>query len=70
MSDAYMVRCGTSHPAQPMTGIYVAGLTISGMVATWKPGRARRFESATEAESVASRMARKFAGTTWEAVRV
>lgn len=70
MPDLYMVRCGTSHPAQPMTGIYVAALTISGMVATWKPGRARRFESATEAENVASRMARKFTGTTWEAVRV
>lgn len=70
MNDTYLVRCGTSNPAQPMTGIYVAGLTISGMVATWKPGRARRFESATEAEMVASRMARKFTGTTWETVRV
>lgn len=70
MANIYLVRCGTSHPAQPMTGIYVAGLTISGMVATWKPSRARHFESATEAGIVASRLARRFTGTTWEAVRV
>jgi len=66
MSESYLVRCTTSHPAQPMSGIYAARLTATGMVATWKQERAARYDSKTAADGVASRLARKFTGTAWE----
>lgn len=66
MSDSYLVRCTTSQPAQPMSGIYAARLTATGMVATWKQERAARYDTKTVAEGVASRLARKFSGTAWE----
>ncbi len=66
MSERYLVRCATSDPAQPMSGIYAARLTITGMVATWKQERAARYDSQTAAAGIASRLARKFSGTTWE----
>ncbi len=70
MNDRYLVRC-TAATGQAMTGIYAASLTATGMVATWKRERAARYESKTAA-GIASRLAKKFAGTVWteEAVEV
>lgn len=65
MSERYLVRCATSHPAQPMSGIYAARLTNTGMVATWQQERAARYESEMDATSAARRLASKFTGTTW-----
>ncbi len=65
MNKPYLVRC-TAAQGRAMAGIYVAALTASGMVATWKPGRARYFESADAAQSTARQLARRFSGTTWE----
>lgn len=70
MSERYLVRCATSHPAQPMTGIYAARLTATGMVATWKQERAARYDSERDAASAARRLAGKFTGTTWEICHV
>lgn len=69
MNEPYLVRC-TAAQGRAMTGIYVAALTASGMVATWKPGRARYFETPEAAQSVARQLARRFSGTDWEAVHV
>lgn len=66
MSERYLVRCAASDPAQPMSGIYAARLTATGMVATWKPERAARYDSQPAAAGIASRLARKFSGTAWE----
>ena len=65
MSERYLVRC-TAAAGRAMAGIYAARLTASGMVATWKQERAARYDSKTAAEGVASRLARKFSGTSWE----
>ncbi|MEY4592276.1 MAG: hypothetical protein RIR18_1171 [Pseudomonadota bacterium] len=65
MSERYLVRCAASDPAQPISGIYAARLTTTGMVATWKQERAARYESALDAADVARRLARKFMGTIW-----
>lgn len=67
MTERYLVRCTSSDPAQPMSGIYAARLTITGMVATWKRERAARYESQTAAASIVSRLAKKFSGTQWAA---
>ncbi|HCZ14349.1 MAG TPA: hypothetical protein DHV85_07070 [Candidatus Accumulibacter sp.] len=64
MRERYLVRC-TAATGRAMAGIYAAGLTATGMVATWKMERATRFESKVDAASVASRLAKKFAGTIW-----
>ena len=66
MSDRYLVRC-TDAIGRAMAGIYAAGVTSTGMVATWKQDRAARYESETAAAGVASRLAGKFAGTAWSA---
>ena len=66
MSDGYLVRCSVSHPAQPMSGIYAARLTNTGMVATWKQERAARYDSEADAARAARRLAGKFTGTSWE----
>ena len=65
MNDRYLVRC-TAAVGSTMAGIYAAGLTTTGMVATWKQERATRYDSKTAADGVASRLARKFSGTAWE----
>lgn len=65
MTDRYLVRCANSHPAQPMTGVYLGKITNTGMVATWKQERAARYETALTASDAARRMGRKFTGTTW-----
>lgn len=65
MSNTYLVRC-TAAAGRAMAGIYAARLTPTGMVATWKPERAARYD-AQSAASIAARLARKFSGTTWEA---
>ncbi len=66
MNDRYLVRC-TAAVGSTMAGIYAAGLTTTGMVATWKQERATRYDSKTAADGIASRLARKFSGTVWEA---
>lgn len=66
MTERYVVRC-TVAVGWKMEGIYLAGLTLSGMIATWKPGRARRFDSTIEAAAAGSRLAKKFTGTEWAA---
>lgn len=65
MTDRYLVRCADSHPAQPMTGVYLGRITTNGIVAAWKQERAARYETALAASDVARRMGRKFTGTTW-----
>ena len=65
MSDRYLVRC-TDAVGRTMAGIYAAGLTATGMVATWQQERASRYDSKTTAAGVASRLACKFSGTAWE----
>jgi len=65
MTERYLVRCASSHPAQPMTGVYLGRMTNTGMVATWKPERAARYENELAASDAARRMGRKFTGTTW-----
>jgi len=66
MSRCYLVRC-TSAAGRAMSGIYAAGLTTTGMVATWERDRAARYESKNDATGVASRLAKIFAGTAWTA---
>lgn len=72
MSERYIVRCTASHPAQPMSGIYAARLTTTGMVATWKQERAAIHDSEAGAARTARELTRKFTGTVWgvEAVEV
>ncbi len=65
MPDRYLVRC-TAAAGRAMSGIYSAGLTSNGMIATWKQERATRFDSKAAADGIAHRLARKFSGTTWE----
>lgn len=69
MSEHYLVRC-TTDGGRAMAGIFAAGLTRNGMIATWKPGRARRFDTESAARTVAASLARKFTGTAWEACHV
>lgn len=69
MSEYYLVRC-TVAAGRAMTGIYAARLTTTGIVATWKRERAARYDSESAAASVASRLARKFSGTSWEICNV
>ena len=64
MSESYHVHCTTAL-GRTMAGIYAAGLTATGMVATWKRERAARYESEAEAATIARRLERKFSGTTW-----
>ena len=65
MTDRYLVRC-TAAAGWAMAGIYAAGLTTTGMVATWKQERAARYDSQAAAAGIASRLGKKFSGTTWE----
>lgn len=65
MSKGYLVHC-TAALGRTMAGIYAAGLTATGMVATWKRERAARYDSEAAAATVARRLERKFSGTTWE----
>lgn len=67
MPERYLVRCTSSDPAQPMSGIYAARLTNTGMVATWQRERAARYENQSDAAFVVSRLANKFHGTKWAA---
>jgi hypothetical protein len=67
MTERYLVRCTSSDPAQPMSGIYAARLTITGMVATWKRERAAQYDRLAEASLVVARLANKFRGTQWAA---
>lgn len=69
MSESYLVRC-TGAASRAMSGIYAAGLTTTGMVATWKRERAARYDSKMAAARIARRLARKFAGTAWEICHV
>ncbi len=66
MSERYLVRC-TAAKGRAMSGIYAAGLTATGMIATWKRERATRYESKVAAAGVASRLGKKFTGTVWSA---
>lgn len=65
MTDRYLVHCTTAL-GRTMAGIYAAGLTATGIVATWKRERAARYDSEADAATVARRLERKFSGTTWE----
>lgn len=65
MTEGYMVRC-TAAAGRAMSGIYSAGLTANGMIATWKQERATRFDSKTIADGISARLTRKFSDTTWE----
>jgi hypothetical protein len=69
MNDRYLVRC-TAAVGSTMAGIYSAGLTATGMVATWKQERATRYNSKNAAAGVAARLGRKFGGTVWAAEAV
>lgn len=69
MPDRYLVRC-TAAAGRAMAGIYSAGLTSNGMIATWKQERATCFDTKVAASDVATRLARRFSGTTWEACHV
>lgn len=69
MTDRYLVRC-TGAVGRAMAGIYAARLTATGMVATWKRERAARYDSETDAATVARRLERKFSGTAWEVSHV
>lgn len=62
----YLVRC-TEAAGRTMAGIYAAGLTATGIVATWQPDRATRYESRAAAESIVTRLAKRFRGTQWAA---
>lgn len=64
MSERYLVRCAAAQ-GRAMAGMYAAGLTRNGMIATWKHGRARRFDNESVADDVADHLATKFAGTVW-----
>lgn len=64
MSESYLVHC-TAALGRTMAGIYAAGLTATGMVATWKRERAAQYDSEADATTVARRLERKFSGTTW-----
>lgn len=69
MTDRYLVRCNAA-TGRAMAGIYSAGLTSNGMIATWKQERATRFSSQTAAAGVATRLNCRFSGTTWEVCHV
>jgi hypothetical protein len=71
MNELYKVRC-TAAPGRMMAGMYAAGMTGSGMVASWDGQRAALHTNRTDADNLASRLARQFCGTTWtvEAVGV
>lgn len=66
MTERFLVLC-TAASGRAMAGIYSAGLTATGMIATWKQERATRYDSQDAADRAASRLAKKFSGTTWEA---
>jgi len=66
MTKRYLVRC-THAASRAMEGIYLAGLTLNGIVATWQPGRARLFETPSAAADVVLCLAKKFCGTQWTA---
>ncbi|MBI4740725.1 MAG: hypothetical protein HY777_04010 [Betaproteobacteria bacterium] len=66
MPERYLVRC-TAADGWAMAGIYSAGLTVTGMVATWQQERATRYDCPTAAAGAASRLAKKFRGTQWSA---
>ena len=55
MSERYLVRCSAA-AGRAMAGIYAAGLTTTGMVATWKQERAARYDSEMAAASIARKL--------------
>ena len=55
MSERYLVHCSAAL-GRTMVRIYAAGLTATGMVATWKRERAARYESEAAAATVARRL--------------
>jgi hypothetical protein len=65
MTERYLVRC-TASSGRTMAGIYAARLTNTGMVATWRQERAARYDSKPTADGVATRLAGRFSGTSWE----
>lgn len=71
MIELYKVRC-THAPGRSMAGMYAAGHTTNGMVATWNSQRAVVHAARADADAIASRLARSFSGTVWtvEAVGV
>ena len=69
MNNRFIVRC-SSAVGRSMAGVYLGGLTASGIIATWKPERARHFDIEQTAADVAARLSRDFSGTTWEAFHV
>lgn len=71
MNELFKVRC-TAAPNRMMAGMYAAGVTGSGMVATWDVQRAAMHTSRADAAELASRLGRNFSGTVWavEAVGV
>jgi len=62
--DRYLVRC-TAAAGWAMSGIYCASLPASGMVATWKEERAKRYDSQAEATRAALCLGKRFTGTVW-----
>ena len=69
MPDRYIVRC-SSAASRSMAGIYLGSFTSSGIVATWKQDRARRFDSTFAAKDAIRRLDCSFSGTTWETIHV
>ena len=65
MNSRFLVRCTAASARSAMTGIYSAGLTSNGMIATWKQERATRYETEAAAACAAARLGKKFSGT-WE----
>lgn len=71
MIELFKVRC-TIAPNRMMAGMYAAGMTGGGMVATWDEQRAAVHTSRTDADNLAASLGRNFSGTVWavEAVGV
>ena len=69
MPDRCVVRCSSAE-GRSMTGIYLGSFTSSGIVATWKEERARRFDSTSAASDAIRRLGSSFSGTTWESIHV
>lgn len=65
MSDAYLVRCSADTYGR-LVGRYAARVTATGMIAAFREERAARYDSRAAAAGVATRLGRKFSGTTWE----
>jgi hypothetical protein len=65
MSERYLVRC-TNDRYERLVGRFVAAVTATGAVVALKIERAATYDSRVTAAQIATRMGKKFSGTTWE----